>query len=166
MTGRTTLTPRLHPKHRVLRATPSNKSEASADNCFPPPPPPCQPERPCLSPRPNVIMLCFAQGDVDTFVEVRTAHARALPNGYGNMARLSGLQGRLNNAELSAFKAETVIFPELTGRYPHVPVILCATKCDDESVSNGEDGAGAATAAMVAPTSGNGDLAVINEEDR
>ena len=75
--------------------------------------------------------------------------------------------GRLNNAELSAFKAETVIFPELTGRYPHVPVILCATKCDDESVSNGEDdGAGAANAAMVAPTSGNGDLAVINEEDR
>ena len=74
----------------------------------------------------------------------------------------------MNNAELSSFKAETVIFPELTGRYPHVPVILCATKCDDESVSNGEDGAGAgaATAAMVAPTSGNGDLAVINEEDR
>ena len=60
-----------------------------------------------------------------------------------------------------------MIFPELTGRYPHVPVILCATKCDDESVSNGEDdGAGAANAAMVATTSGNGDLAVINEEDR
>ena len=77
MTGRTTLTPRLHPKHRVLRATRSNKSEASsADGCFPPPPPPCQPERPCLSPRPNVIMLCFAQGDVDTFVEVRSVSNR------------------------------------------------------------------------------------------
>ena len=52
--------------------------------------------------------------------------------------------------ELSAFKAETVIFPELTGRYPHVPVILCATKCDDESVSNGEDdGAGAPMAILM-----------------
>ena len=57
-----------------------------------------------------------------------------------------------------------MIFPELTGRYPHAPVILCATKCDDESVSNGEEGA--ATAPVVVPTSGNGDLAVINEEDR
>jgi len=132
VTGRTTLTPRLNPKqHRVLHATRSNKSEASSEACFPPAPPPCQPERPCLSPRPSVIMLCFARGDVDTFVE-----------------------------------AETVIFPELTERYPHVPVILCATKCDDEN--NGDEGgeeSAAAAAAVVVPTSGNGDLAVINEED-
>ena len=53
-----------------------------------------------------------------------------------------------------------MIFPELTERYSHVPVILCATKCDDEN--NRDEGA----AAMVAPKSGNGDLAVINEEDR
>ena len=60
-----------------------------------------------------------------------------------------------------------MIFPELTERYPHVPVILCATKCDDEN--NGDEGSeesAAAAAAVVVPTSGNGDLAVINEEDR
>ena len=60
-----------------------------------------------------------------------------------------------------------MIFPELTDRYPHVPVILCATKCDDEN--NGDEGgeeSAAAAAAVVVPTSGNGDLAVINEEDR
>ena len=69
-----------------------------------------------------------------------------------------------------------MIFPELTERYPHVPVILCATKCDEENVNNGDEGgeeesaaaaaAAAATAAVVVPTSGNGDLAVINEEER
>ena len=62
-----------------------------------------------------------------------------------------------------------MIFPELTDRYPHVPVILCATKCDEENVNNGEeDGeeSAAAAAAMVVSTSGNGDLAVISEEDR
>ena len=60
-----------------------------------------------------------------------------------------------------------MIFPELTERYPYVPVILCATKCDDEN--NGDEGgeeSAAAAAAVVVPTSGNGDLAVINEEDR
>ena len=59
-----------------------------------------------------------------------------------------------------------MIFPELTERYPHVAVILCATKCDDEN--NGDEGGeeSAAAAAVVVPTSGNGDLAVINEEDR
>ena len=67
-----------------------------------------------------------------------------------------------DNLQLLTSKAETVIFPELTERYSHVPVILCATKCDDEN--NGDEGA--AAAAMVAPKSGNGDLAVINEEDR
>ena len=65
-----------------------------------------------------------------------------------------------------------MIFPELTERYPHVPVILCATKSGEESVNNGDEGgeesaAAAATAtAVVVPTSGNGDLAVINEEER
>ena len=60
-----------------------------------------------------------------------------------------------------------MIFPELTDRYPHVPVILCATKCDEENVNNGEeDGEESAAAAMVVSTSGNGDLAVISEEDR
>ena len=61
-----------------------------------------------------------------------------------------------------------MIFPELTDRYPHVPVILCATKCDEENVNNGEEDGeeSAAAAAMVVSTSGNGDLAVISEEDR
>lgn len=63
-----------------------------------------------------------------------------------------------------------MIFPELTERYPHVPVILCATKSGEESVNNGDEGgeesAAAAATAVVVPTSGNGDLAVINEEER
>lgn len=57
--------------------------------------PPCQPPRPCLSPHPSVILLCYSIVDMDSFVE-----------------------------------AENVIYPELTERYPFVPVILVATKCD------------------------------------
>ena len=62
-----------------------------------------------------------------------------------------------------------MILPELGKRYPGVPVILCATKCDDvddDANDNGGDGDNAAAAAAVVSTPGNGDLAVINEEDR
>ncbi len=68
--------------------------------------------------------------------------------------------------------AETVIFSELTERYPDVPLILCATKCDvdgdeedGDSFENGGSGA-------VGPGGGgggvmaSGDLAAIQEEDR
>ena len=47
-------------------------------------------------------------------------------------------------------------------------VAAFATKCDEENVNNGEEDGeeSAAAAAMVVSTSGNGDLAVISEEDR